>query len=70
MPGGASAYMLQEVLEKQNGYRYLDSAPKTLTAKAHRTPYGDDGNYFAKPNAEDVFEVVLEMMKEVEPRRF
>ncbi len=70
VPGGASAYMLQEVLEKQNGYRYLDSSPKTLTAKAHRTPYGDDGNYFAKPNAEDVFDVVLEMMKEVEPQRF
>ena len=70
VPGGASAYMLQEVLEIQNGYRYLDSAPKTLTAKAHRTPYGDDGNYFAKPNAEDVFDTVLAILKEVEPKRF
>lgn len=70
VPGGASAYMLQEVLEVQNGYRYLDSAPKTLTAKAHRTPYGNDGNYFAKPNAEDVFDAVLEILKEVEPHRF
>ena len=70
VPGGASAYMMQEVLEKQNGYRYLDSAPKTLTAKSHRPPYGDDGNYFSKPSAEDVFDAVLEMMKEVEPGRF
>ena len=70
VPGGASAYMLQEVLEKQKGYRYLDSAPKTLTAKAHRPPYGDDGDYFSKPSAEDVFDAVFEMVQEAEPGRF
>jgi len=70
VPGGASAYMLQEVLEIQNGYRYLDSPPKTLTAKAHRPPYGDDGNYFSKPNAEDVFDAVFDMIQEAEPHRF
>jgi len=62
--------MMQEVLEKQNGYQYLDSAPKTLTAKAHRPPYGDDGNYFSKPSAEDVYDVVLAMIQEAEPHRF
>ena len=70
VPGGGTAYMMQEVLEKQGGYRYLDSQPVTLTAKPHRPPYGSDGDYFSKPNAEDVFEVVFEMMKEVNPRRF
>ena len=69
-PGGASAYMLQQVVEGQNAYRYLDSAPRTLTAKAHRPPYGSDGDYFAKPNAEDVFDTVYELMREAEPQRF
>ncbi len=70
VPGGASAYMMQEVLEKQNGYRYLDAKPRTLSAKAHRPPYGDDGNYFSKPSAEDVIEMVFEMVREREPKRF
>ncbi len=70
MPGGASAFMMQQVLEVQNGYRYLDAAPVTLTAKAHRPPYGSDGDYFTKPNAEDVFEVVYAIMKEAAPYRF
>ncbi len=70
VPGGASAYMMQEVLEKQNGYQYLDSAPTTLTAKEHRPPYGDDGNYFSKPSAEDFFDVVFKMINEAEPNRF
>ncbi len=70
VPGGASAYMLQEVLEKQNGYRYLDAKPRTLSAKAHRPPYGDDGDYFSKPSAEDVIEMVFEMVSEREPKRF
>ncbi len=70
VPGGATAFMMQEVLEKQNGYRYLDSAPRTLTAKAHRPPYGSDGDYFSKPNAEDVFDVVYELMHEAEPTRY
>ncbi len=70
VPGGAAAYMLQEVLEKQKGYFHLDSPPQTLTAKAHRPAYGTDGDYFSKPNAEDVFEVIYEMIYEAEPDRF
>jgi pyruvate/2-oxoglutarate/acetoin dehydrogenase E1 component/TPP-dependent pyruvate/acetoin dehydrogenase alpha subunit len=70
VPGGASAYMMQEVLEKQGGYQYLDSPPKTLTAQAHRPPYGSDGDYFSKPNAEDVFDVIYELMRESSPGRF
>ena len=62
VPGGATAYMMQEVLEKQGGYRYLDAAPVTITAKAHRTPYGSDGDYFTKPNAEELMEAILEML--------
>src|SRR5690606_11665170 len=58
VPGGCSAYLLQEILEKQGGYRYLDSPPRTLTAKAHRPAYASDGDYFSKPNAEDIFEKV------------
>lgn len=70
LPGGATAYLMQEVLEKQGGYQYLDSAPVTLTAAAHRPPYGSDGDYFSKPSPEDVFETVYKMMYEVEPKRF
>ncbi len=70
VPGGATAYMMQEVLEKQGGYRYLDSPPMTLTAHAHRPPYGSDGDYFSKPNPEDVFEIIYKMMYEAEPYRF
>jgi len=70
VPGGASAYMMQEVLEKQNAYRYLDAAPSTLTAKACRPPYGSNGDYIVKPNADDLIEKVLEMLEEVEPERF
>ncbi len=69
VPGGATAYMMQEVLEKQNGYRYLDSPPVTLTAKAHRPPYGSDGDYFTKPNPEDVFEAVYKIIYEADPGR-
>lgn len=70
VPGGATAFMLQEVLETQGGYQYLDAAPVTITAAAHRPPYGSDGDYFSKPNPEDVFEVIYQMMHEAEPRRF
>ena len=70
VPGGATAFMMQEVLEKQGGYRYLDSAPATLTAHAHRPPYGSDGDYFSKPNPEDVFEVVYNLLREASPQRF
>ncbi|MCB0517576.1 MAG: transketolase [Lewinellaceae bacterium] len=70
VPGGCTAFMMQEVLEKQGGYRYLDSAPLTLTAKAHRPPYGSDGDYFSKPNPEDICEAIYEMIKEADPSRF
>ncbi len=70
VPGGATAYMMQNVLEEQNGYQYLDSKPATLTAKAHRSPYGSDGDYFTKPNEENVFEMVYRMMHEVHPEQF
>ena len=70
VPGGASAYLLQEIIENQNGYKYLDSKPATLTSKAHRTAYGTDGDYFSKPSAEDVFEKVYEMMNEVNPGKY
>lgn len=69
-PGGATAYMMQQVVEGQQGYRYLDSAPRTLTAKAHRPPYGSDGDYYSKPSAEDVVDAVYEIMHETEPKRF
>jgi pyruvate/2-oxoglutarate/acetoin dehydrogenase E1 component/TPP-dependent pyruvate/acetoin dehydrogenase alpha subunit len=70
LPGGASAYMMQQVLEVQGGYYYLDSRPQTLTAKDHRTAYGSDGDYFCKPSADDVFEKIYGMMAEIEPSRF
>lgn len=70
VPGGASAYILQQLLEVQNGYRYLDSAPQTIAAKEHRSAYGSDGDYFSKPNAEEIFLRVYEMMRESQPSRF
>ncbi|HZW62942.1 MAG TPA: thiamine pyrophosphate-dependent enzyme [Flavobacteriaceae bacterium] len=70
VPGGASAYILQEILENQNAYTYLDSKPQTLTAKAHRPAYGSDGDYFSKPSAEDIFEKVYNIMHEVNPAQF
>jgi 2-oxoisovalerate dehydrogenase E1 component len=70
LPGGTTAYMMQEVLEKQGGWQYLDSPPKTLTAKEHRPAYTTDGDYFSKPNAEDVFDSVYEMMKEAVPEKY
>ena len=70
VPGGASAYMMQQVVEGQNAYRYLDSAPRTVSAKPHRPPYGSDGDYFSKPNVDDVIETVYSLMSEAEPARF
>jgi 2-oxoisovalerate dehydrogenase E1 component len=70
VPGGTTAYMMQEVIEKQGGWQYLDSPPKTLTAKEHRPAYTTDGDYFSKPSAEDVFDVVYQMMKEAEPEKY
>jgi pyruvate/2-oxoglutarate/acetoin dehydrogenase E1 component/TPP-dependent pyruvate/acetoin dehydrogenase alpha subunit len=64
VPGGAASYMYNKVMEEQNGYRFLDVAPRTLTAKAHRPSFGSDGDYFSKPNTEDVIRVVKEMMAE------
>ena len=70
VPGGASSYIMQNILDIQNGYQYLDSKPQTLTAKQHRPAYGTDGDYFSKPQVEDVFEKVYEMMNEVSPNDF
>jgi pyruvate/2-oxoglutarate/acetoin dehydrogenase E1 component len=64
VPSGAAAYMFNKVMEEQGGYRYLDVAPRTITAKAHRPAYGSDGDYFSKPNAEEIESVIKEMMKE------
>ena len=62
VPNGATAFMLTEVLEKQGGYKYLDAPPRTITAKEHRPPYGSDGDYFSKPNVEDVVEAIVDLM--------
>jgi 2-oxoisovalerate dehydrogenase E1 component len=70
VPGGTTAYMLQEVLEKQGGYSWLDSQPRTLPGKPHRPAYGSDGDYWSKPNVEQVFETAYEMMHESDPARF
>ncbi len=70
VPGGASAYILQQILEVQEGYKYLDSSPQTLTSKAHRPAYGTDGDYFSKPSAEDVFEKVYEIISEANPTQY
>ncbi|NOT05257.1 MAG: transketolase [Anaerolineales bacterium] len=70
VPGGTTAYMMQEVIEKQGGYFHLDSPARTLSAKAHRPAYGSDGDYWSKPNAETVFDAVYEMMNEVDPLAF
>jgi pyruvate/2-oxoglutarate/acetoin dehydrogenase E1 component len=67
VPGGATAYMMQEVLERQGGFWHLDSEPRTLTAKAHRPAYGSDGDYWSKPNAEQIFELIYGIMNEVDP---
>jgi 2-oxoisovalerate dehydrogenase E1 component len=70
VPGGATAYMLQQVIEIQEGYKYLDSTPVTLTAKAHRPSFGSDGDYFSKPAAEDVFDTIYSLMCEAKPAQF
>lgn len=67
VPGGATAYMMQKVLEEQKGYYYLDAEPRTITAKEHRPAYGTDGDYFSKSNADDVFETIYAMMSEYNP---
>ena len=70
VPGGASSYILNNIIEDQGGYKFLDSKPQTLTAKAHRPPYGSDGDYFTKPSTDDVYERVYEIMHEADPNRF
>jgi pyruvate/2-oxoglutarate/acetoin dehydrogenase E1 component/TPP-dependent pyruvate/acetoin dehydrogenase alpha subunit len=70
VPGGSSAFILQQVLEHQNGYQFLDGQPHTLTAKPHRTPYGSDGDYFSKPSVDDVVESVYAMMNDNFPKKF
>ncbi len=70
VPGGASAFMMQQVLEKQGGYKFLDSEPITITAKAHRSAYGSDGDFFSKPNPEEIFEAIYKVMNDVEPEKY
>lgn len=70
VPGGASAYILNQIMEIQGGYKYMDSKPQTLAAKAHRPPYGTDGDYFSKPSSEDIYEKVYEIMHEANPSEF
>jgi len=70
VPGGATAYMMQKVVEDQKAYFYLDSEPRTLSAKAHRPAFSSDGDYFSNPNAENVFEIVYDLMHEAKPKEF
>jgi len=70
VPGGASAFMMQQVLDRDGGYQWLDVSPKTLTAKNHRPTYGSDGDYFSKPNAEEITEAVYEVMNEKDPNKY
>ena len=70
VPGGATAYMMQKVLEGQKGFNYLDSEPRTVTAQAHRAAYGTDGDYFSNPNAEDVFDCIYNMMHDYNPVKY
>ncbi|RPI33488.1 MAG: transketolase [Chloroflexota bacterium] len=70
VPGGTTAYMLQEVLEKQGGYTWLDSAPITIPGKPHRPAYGSDGDYWSKPNVEEIFEKVYDLMHEANPAKY
>lgn len=70
VPGGATAFMMQEVLERQGGYKYLDAQPSTISAQSNRPPYGSDGDYFCKPNPADIFEKIYDLMFEADPTRF
>jgi pyruvate/2-oxoglutarate/acetoin dehydrogenase E1 component/TPP-dependent pyruvate/acetoin dehydrogenase alpha subunit len=70
VPGGGTAYMMQQVVDEQGAWRYLDSKPQCLSAHAHRPPYSSDGDYFSKPNPEDVFETVYEIMHEADPKAY
>jgi len=70
VPGGATAYMMQKVLEEQKGYYYLDAEPKTVTSKNHRAAYSTDGDYFSNPNAEDVFDSVYNLMHDYDTKKY
>jgi len=70
VPGAASAYIMQKILEQENGYYYLDAQPRTLTAHEHRPPYGSDGDYFSKPSIDDIIEVIYNMMSDANPGKF
>jgi len=70
VPGGASAYLLDDIINRQNAYQYLDSKPFTITSKSHRTPYGSDGDYFSKPSIEDIFEGIYAIMNEENPHKY
>jgi transketolase len=70
VPGGTTANMMQEVVENQAGYYWLDSEPRTLPGKPHRPAYGSDGDYWSKPNAEQIFDAVYELMNEVDPNSY
>jgi transketolase len=69
-PGGTTAFMMQKVLSEQGAYQWLDSSPRTLSAKEHRPAYGSDGDYFSKPNREQIFEIIYEIMHEANPKRY
>jgi 2-oxoisovalerate dehydrogenase E1 component len=70
VPGGATAFMMQKVIEEQGAWHYLETAPQTITAMEHRPAYTTDGDYFSNPNAEDVFEKIYRIMNEIEPEKF
>ena len=70
VPGGMTAYMMQQVIEKQGGYHWLDSEPRSVSAKAHRPAFGSDGGYFSKPNVEEVFDAVYDLMNEANPAKY
>ena len=70
VPGGATSFMMQKVLEEQAAYQYLDSKPLTITGKEHRPAYGSDGDYFSKPNPEEIVDTIYAMMQETNPEKF
>jgi len=70
VPGGCSAYLMQEILEKQGAFQYLDSQPITITSKAHRPAYASDGDYFSKPNADEIYERLYQLMNEADPTNY
>ena len=70
VPGGASAYILEDVLNRQGGWKHLDGAPVTLAAQPHLPPYGSDGDYYSKPSVDDIFEAAYRMVSESDPVRF